>query len=402
MSMPPIDWLELVVRWGHIITGIAWIGSSFLFNFMDLSLRPAEKMPKGVSGELWMVHGGGFYHLRKYMVAPESLPATLHWFKWEAYWTWITGVSLLVLVYFMQAEVYLIAPGSGLSPARAVAIAVAVLILGWMAYDGFCQMLEGRSDLALGLLVFAMTAFAAYAMAQVFSGRGAFIMVGAMLGTIMVANVFRVIIPNQRRVVAAMLEGRTPDPMLGRRGKQRSLHNNYITLPVLFTMISNHYPVTFAPAWNWLILAALGAIGIAVRHYFNVRHKHDGGGRREALLLPAAVLALIALAFIATPGRAPVAEGAAAAPASVPFADAAAIIHARCTPCHAAHPTLEGFAEAPKGVVFDTPADIIRQAALIHAQTVATDVMPAGNVTGMTPEERAILGRWIDEGAGGD
>lgn len=397
------EWLNLALRWIHVTAGIAWIGTSFFFIWLENHLKPAPGAAPGVHGEVWMVHGGGFYQLQKFLVAPDRLPDTLHWFKWEAYATWISGFSLLALIYFFGAGIYLVKPGVALAPWAAVGIALAVLVLGWVIYDQACRRLQGRNDVMVGALIFAWTMLVAWGLSQVFSGRATFIMVGAMLGTIMVANVFMIIIPNQRKIVAALTEGRAPDAMLGQRGRQRSLHNNYFTLPVVFTMISNHYPSTFAPAYNWAILAGLFAISVAVRHYFNLRNR----GSHQPWLIPGAVAALVALAIVATPGRhaaEPTADQQAAtantsAMKPVAFTDVHAVIASRCTGCHSQRPTIEGFEQPPKGVVLEDPAQIAAHAQAIYAQAVATEAMPVGNLTEMTAQERALLGRWIDQGA---
>ncbi len=392
-ALPGGDWIELALRWIHVTVGIAWIGSSFLFNWMDSQFEPAEPARPGVAGEMWMVHGGGFYRVEKYLVAPERLPRLLHWFKWEAYSTWISGFSLLAVIYFLGAPAYLVDAATPFSPPLAVAAALALLIAGWFVYDGLCRLLVGRNALVLAALVFAWTVLVAAVADALFSGRAAYVLVGAMLGTIMAANVFRVIIPNQKLAVAALLAGEAPEPRLGIEAKQRSLHNNYITLPVLFAMISNHYPATFGHPWNWAVLAALAAIGIAVRHFFNLRNR----GRSAPWILGAAALAMVALAVIAAP-RAPD-RAAAAGGGAVPFRAVAAIVEARCAACHSAKPRYPGFDAPPKGVTFDRAADIRAQAARIYAQAVASEAMPLGNATGMTADERATLGRWIGQGA---
>ncbi|HEV7370654.1 urate hydroxylase PuuD [Arenibaculum sp.] len=389
------EWLNLALRWIHVATAIAWIGTSFFFIWLENQLRPPAEAREGVHGEVWMVHGGGFYQMQKFLVAPARLPDALHWFKWEAYATWISGFSLLALIYFAGAGTWLVRPGSGLSPVAGVGLALAVLLLGWAVYDTACRRLQGRNDVAVGALIFAWTVLVAWGLSQVFTGRATFIMVGSMLGTIMAANVFMVIIPNQRRIVAAMQEGRAPDPALGQRGRQRSLHNNYVTLPVLFTMISNHYPATFAPAWNWAILAGLFAVSITIRHYFNLKNR----GRHRPWLIPAAAAALAALAFVATPRSGPAGPGTADAAARVAFAEVRPVIATHCAGCHAARPTVEGFDQPPKGILLEQPAQIAALAQAIHAQAVATDAMPLANLTGMTPAERDLLGRWVAQGA---
>lgn len=377
------QWLSLSLRWVHVIVGIAWIGTSFYFNWLNSRLRSPEAPEAGVSGELWSVHGGGFYRVVRYDVAPARLPRTLHWFKWEAYATWITGFGLLVLVYYLGAEAYLVRPG-GLGPVPSVAVGVGTLVGGWLAYDALCRVLGARPAL-LSAVGFVLAAAAAYGLTRVFSSRGAYIHVGAMLGTIMAANVFRVIIPSQREMVAAMAAGRTPDAARGAHAALRSLHNNYLTLPVLFIMISNHYPVTYGHRYNWAILAGIAILGAATRHAFNLRNQ----GRPKAWLLPAAAAGMLALAFVTAPR--PRADGV----LTVDDAAARAIIERRCVPCHGATPTQPGFPAPPLGVRLDTMEEIRRYADRIEAVAVSTETMPLGNLTAMTADERVRLGVWI-------
>lgn len=392
------EWLNLALRWIHVTVAVAWIGTSFFFIWLENHLRPPELRRDGVHGEVWMVHGGGFYQLQKFLVAPPELPKDLHWFKWEAYATWVSGFLLLCLVYFAGASAFLMKPGVGLPAWAGVLIALGVLVLGWAIYDAACRRLQGRSDAAVGALLFAWTVLVAWGMSHVFSGRATFLMTGAMLGTIMAANVLMVIIPNQRKIVGAMLAGKAPDAemaMLGARGKQRSFHNNYITLPVVFTMISGHYPGAFAHSLNWLILAGLFAVGILVRHHFNLRNR----GLNRPWLIPAAAAGLVALALVARPERPAAPGGATAAAEPVAFHRVDEVVRQRCASCHAQRPTQEGFDAPPKGIVLETPRDIAAQAQAIYAQAVATEAMPLGNVTEMTAEERALLGLWVAQGA---
>ena len=398
--MDPVvwEWVNLVIRWVHVITGIAWIGSSFYFIHLDASLGKRESLPAGVGGEAWQVHGGGFYNIQKYMVAPADLPDRLQWFKWEAYSTWISGFALLAVLYYFGARIYLVDRAVlPLEPWQAVAIGVASLTAGWMIYDRLCKSAVGREDGRLAAVGFVLLVAAAWFYAHVFSGRGAYIHTGALIGTIMVANVFLVIIPNQKIVVADLIAGRSPDPKLGKQAKQRSLHNNYLTLPVLFTMISNHYPMTFGSRWNWVILAGVFVVGGLVRHFFNLKHQGRGA---QWWLWPAA--AAFMAVIVALSAQRPQQQAAAMAPAGggdVRFAAVRQIIGERCITCHASRPTFDGIAEAPKGVMFDTSDEIHRNAERIYAQAVATDTMPLGNLTNMTPEERATLGAWIKAGA---
>jgi len=394
-----LDWLNLLVRWLHVIAGIAWIGSSFYFIWLDNHLRPPRRdddSERGVAGEVWSVHGGGFYHAQKYAAAPLPLPAPLHWFKWEAYTTWLSGIFLTGLIYWYGAGVYLVDPAVlPLSPAAGVAIAVAFLVGGWLVYDLLCRSPLGKREGLLSAILFVLVALLAWALCQLFGGRGAFIHFGAVLGTIMVANVAMVIIPGQKRMVAAVELGKPIDPDDGIRGKQRSVHNTYFTLPVLFTMTSNHYAVVYGHAWNWLLLIGITLAGALIRVYFVARHK----GNASPLPLLAAAALLIAVVFAAAP-RAPV---AAAATGEVSIEELRSVMEARCANCHAAEPAHPAFPAAPGGVLLDSDAEILRNAERVHQQTVVSRAMPIGNLTGMTEEERALVDRWYrDLGRGGE
>jgi uncharacterized membrane protein len=384
------QWLSLGLRWLHIIAGIAWIGSSFYFNWLDGNLRPPEKPRQGVAGELWSVHGGGFYVVQKYQVAPDELPKTLHWFKWEAYTTWLSGFALLVLVYYMSGPAYLLDAQSPLGFPAAVAVGLSALGGGWLIYDLLCDSPLGRSPIAFAAVGFPLATAAAWGLSELFGSRAAYIHVGAMLGTIMAANVFFVIIPSQRELVDAKHEGREPDPSKGARAKLRSLHNNYITLPVLFIMISNHYPVTFEHRYNWAVLAALALASAGIRHWFNLRNK----GYQNHWILPAAALVMLSLVFVTAPRASVSGEGP-----PVAFAQVWTVMSQRCGSCHSAHPTDDVFTVAPNGVVFDTPQQITGYLQQIKARAVDTHSMPLANKTGMTEEERALIGRWIAQGA---
>jgi uncharacterized membrane protein len=382
------DWLNILGRWAHFVTGIAWIGSSFYFIWLDNHLQsPKEQAEsdKGIGGELWSVHGGGFYHAQKYRVAPRVLPETLHWFKWEAYSTWLTGMFLLALIYWYGAEVYLINPAvAELSVPAAVFISILFLAGGWFIYDLLCRSPLGRNDAALGLVLFALTTLLAWGLSEVFSGRGAYIHYGATLGTIMVANVFFVIIPGQREMVAAAMRGETPDPAPGIRAKQRSVHNTYFTLPVLFVMISNHYALTYSHAYNWLILVAFSLAGALIRGYFVARHK----GRASPLPIVVAIVVLLATAAALAP------RSQAGSTEQVSLADVRPIITERCTNCHSSSPTHVAFPAAPAGVMLDTDMQIRTEAARIHQQTVVLKAMPIGNLTQMTEDERRKIDAW--------
>jgi len=378
------EWLNLALRWLHLTAGIAWIGSSFYFVWLDNHLT--KPSAGDASGELWSVHGGGFYHNQKYQVAPSAMPERLHWFKWEAYFTWLSGFSLLALIYYAGAQSFLIDPAKAeLSPAAAIAIALAALALGWLVYDGLCRSPVGSSNLALGVFWFACLLFAAAALDSLFNARAAYMHVGAIVGTAMVANVFLIIIPNQRKVVADLIAGRTPDPALGAAAKQRSLHNNYMTLPVLFIMISPHYPMTYGAERPWLVLALLGLTGVAVRHVFNLRGRGQPTG---ATIVVAAALALATVSYVTLEKR-----GAAPMPAqNLAYADVAPILATHCAGCH-------GVNRPPRAMALDSWERVRAAAARIKAVAVDTQVMPLGNPTGMTPAERQRLGAWIAAGS---
>jgi len=392
-----VDWLSFLGRSFHLIAGIAWIGASFYFIWLDSHLRAPrygdEVQRLGVGGEVWALHGGGFYRAQKFAIAPPELPETLHWFKWEAYSTWLSGAFLLALVYYLGAEVYLVDRSiADLSKPAAIAIGVAFLAGGWLVYDVLCRSPLGRREGALAATMLALCTLAAYALTHLFSGRGAFIHFGAMLGTIMAANVFFVIIPGQCEMVKAKADDRVPDPKYAARGKQRSVHNTYFTLPVLFTMISNHYAAFTNARHAWLVLVAISLAGVFVRLFFTFRHRGVAKPWFWAI-----AIALLAAVFVALrPDSAP------AAGAAPSFAQVRAIVAQRCTGCHADQPTFAGFASAPKNVVLDTPERIVAQAQPIHQQTVVLKAMPIGNLTAMTDAERALVDAWFRAGARGD
>ena len=388
-----LEWLNLIVRWLHVITGIAWIGASFYFVWLDNTIRPpapgSDLANKGVSGELWAVHGGGFYNPQKYLNAPPELPGELHWFKWEAYSTWLSGFALLTIVYYFNAQAMMVDKQvADLSTWQAVGIGLGSLVVGWTVYDLLCRSRLGKHDLAFGAVIFAFLVASAYVLNTFLSGRAAYIHVGAMIGTMMVANVLMLIIPGQRKMVAAMTAGQTPDPIHGQKAKQRSVHNNYFTLPVLFIMISNHYAMTYRHEHAWAVLAAIMAAGVLIRHFFNLRHR----GRTEWRYPLAGVALLLALAVAIAPKR-PV-----AAPA-VPFAQVQSIVAQRCVSCHSDHPTQAGFASAPGGVMLHNPELIHQNAAKIYQQAVQLKAMPIANLTNMTDAERAQVGAWFEAGA---
>ncbi|MGN6651908.1 urate hydroxylase PuuD [Trinickia sp.] len=388
------DWLSLTIRWLHVIVAIAWIGESFYFVALDNSLKKPKDpvlVERGVFGELWHVHGGGFYNMQKYMVAPAQMPEDLHWSKWPSYTTWMSGFGLFTVLYLFSPSTYLIDPNVlAMSPVEAVAAALAFLAAGWIVYDSLCRLL-GNKDGLLGLCVGVYVLVAAYLACHVFSGRAAYLIVGAMLATIMSANVFFVIIPGQRKMVNAMLKGEAPNPIYGKRGKQRSVHNTYFTLPVVFAMLSNHYAMTYTHPYNWVVLVVIMFAGALIRQFFVMRH------RGQVLwYLPAGGVALLALALAVTLPR-PVLQQAQAANAPVvKLSDIQPILQQRCAACHSAHPTLMG--SAPAGVLFDTPQEISTNAQRLYEQAVVLKAMPLGNVTKMTPDEREKIAAWFNAG----
>jgi uncharacterized membrane protein len=400
-----VDIASLLGRWLHLITGIAWIGASFYFVWLDDSLLPPKRkelVDVGVGGEVWAVHGGGFYNAKKYKLAPAELPEPLHWFYWEAYWTWLSGFFLLCLLYFGQAEVYLIDPAVMiLSKSAAIAIALAFLAGGWLIYDLLCRSPLGRDERVLAGIIALLAAAAAWCLCALFSGRGAYILFGAMLGTIMVANVFFVIIPGQREMVKAKADGRLPDPVYGLRGKQRSVHNTYFTLPVLFAMISNHYALTFGATHNAFVLIALSLAGACIRAWFVARHKaHERGGRTSTLTLAVGLILIASVAVALAPARQASSSAAPSDRAAVQarFANIQSIAQQRCVPCHSASPTLAGFNTAPNGVLLDTPERLLAHTVQMQTQ-LSTGVMPIGNLTHMTDEERREMIGWLIDGA---
>lgn len=388
-----LDWANLLLRWLHLITGIAWIGASFYFVMLDNSLRPPKKAAdgeRGVFGELWAVHGGGFYCSQKFLTGPKGEPLSddLHWSKWEAYTTWLSGMSLLVVVYWIGASSYLIDKQVlDIGQGAAIGLSVGFLAVGWVVYDFLCRTLMGRDGL-LAVLVFIFVVACDWLLHQVFSARGAYIHVGAMLGTMMVANVFIHIIPGQKRMVEQIRAGLPVDTRPGRVGKQRSVHNTYFTLPVLFIMISNHYPMTYSHPHGWLILVVMMLAGVLIRQFFVLRHRGQ-----VKWWLPAAGVALLATLIVLMAPKAVDAGGD-----KVSFAAFRQVVEHRCTTCHADKPTREGFAQPPKGVVLQTPQQIGQHAAKI-AETVASGYMPLGNLTGITDTERQLIARWYAQGA---
>ena len=396
-------WGEAFLRWLHVIAGIAWIGSSFYFMHLDYSLLRREGLPAEAYGEAWQVHGGGFYNMVKYLVAPARLPAELTWFKWEAYATWFSGLALLVAIYYVNAALYLVAPEVlDIPPAAGIALSIVGLVLGWIVYDGLCRSPLGRNETALAVAGFVLLTALAYISTRVLSPRGAFMQMGALIGTIMAANVLMVIIPGQRKVVADLLAGRTPDPAHGLRGKQRSTHNNYLTLPVVFVMLSGHYPLAYATRWSWAIFALLLVMGAVIRHFFNVRHQGKPSPWWTWGVAAACGLTIVWLSTLGPAGAAaPRSSERAEAPAiarPVTFAQVEEIVIGRCSMCHAAEPVWLGIIRPPHGVMLDTPERIKAHARQIALAAAWSNAMPPSNVTGMTAEERETLAAWLASG----
>jgi len=381
-------WIEaaaFALRLLHVVAAIAWIGESFYFVMLDRSLQAPKTPEPGVAGESWSVHGGGFYHKRKFMPAPPQLPEVLHWSKWKSYTTWLSGFALFAVLYLLAPEIYLIDPAvRALTPLHAVALAFAFPLLAWLGYDGLCRLL-GFRDAALGALLALLVLVLCYAATQVFAGRAAFLLVGAALATIMTANVLFVIIPGQKRMVAALTRGAAIDPLPGLRGKQRSVHNTYFTLPVVVAMLSNHYAPAFAHQHAWLVLAGFMAAGALLRQFFVLWHS---GGRAWWLLAAGGALLAALFGWLA-PHSATTAENSSPAP---DIASVHAIVVQRCTACHSEHPSL--MASAPKGTMFDHPEQIEQRADLIYQQVAMLRVMPPGNITQLSESERDLIARW--------
>ncbi len=393
------EWVAASIRWLHVITAIAWIGSSFYFIALDLSLNREIDGP--ADGEEWQVHGGGFYHIQKYLVAPEAMPAHLTWFKWESYSTWLSGFALLCVVYYLGADLYLVDPAVlDITVWQAIGISLASIALGWIAYDLICKSKFGDDNTRLMLLLYVILVAMAWGYTQVFSGRAALLHLGAFTATIMTANVFFIIMPNQRIVVGDLKAGRTPDPKYGKIAKQRSTHNNYLTLPVVFLMMSNHYPLAFATHYNWVIASLLFLIGVVIRHYFNSVHARKGQPNWTWLI---AALLMLAIAWLSTnPGvddpeeiaqqmtphqmRVAGADG---------FAQTVQIVQTRCTMCHSDYPGWPGIVSAPRGVVLDTDQQIAAHALPIYLQAGRTHAMPPANVSDMNQSERTTIVNWF-------
>ncbi|MDN5786570.1 urate hydroxylase PuuD [Pseudorhodobacter sp.] len=401
------DWLAFATRWLHVITAMAWIGASFYFIALDLGLRKVANMPVGASGEEWQVHGGGFYHIQKYLVAPAHMPDHLIWHKWQSYTTWLSGAALLMMVYWGGAELYLIdAAKAALSPLQAIVISAASRTLGWIIYDFLCKSSLGEKPTFLMVLLFVLLVAMAWGYNQVFTGRAALLHLGAFTATIMTANVFFIIMPNQRIVVKDLQEGRTPDPKYGKIAKLRSTHNNYLTLPVIFLMLANHYPLAFATEYNWLIAALVFLMGVTIRHYFNTMHSTGKGPNWTWLVT--VVLFILVMALSTAPLMQDSYDEAEARPLTATeqvfasaegFDDVQSIVPGRCAMCHAREPGYDGIHRAPKNILLETPSDIAKNARLIYIQAGVTHAMPPANVSFMEDGERKAIRKWYKAAA---
>jgi uncharacterized membrane protein len=385
-------WLSLLLRWTHFIVGIAWIGASFYFNWLENHLQ-RQNQAKDTAGDLWAIHGGGFYYLKKFAVAPGELPPTLHWFKWEAYATWISGMALLIVVFYWNAQVYLLNPDvAGLTPSTAIGIGILSLLSSWIVYDVLCNSSLSQREWLLALLIFAWFVLITWLLTSWLSGRAAYIHIGAAIGTIMVANVFRVIIPCQKDLVDAVTENRQPDSAMSRKALQRSKHNNYCTLPVLFIMISSHFPVSYGHQYNWLVLVVFSLAAVAIRHYFNIRHLPGS----STWPLAAAVLLLAGLIIATAPEPQPVTNTGQPARLAT-SGEVMLIVQKRCVKCHAPEPEFSGFTSAPLGVELDNPEKLLNHAERVYQTVAVTRTMPLGNLTMMSNEERNLVANWFNK-----
>ncbi|MFY0618016.1 urate hydroxylase PuuD [Shimia sp.] len=397
------DWMEFAARWLHVITAIAWIGSSFYFIALDLGLRKAPNLPTGAHGEEWQVHGGGFYHIRKFLVAPEAMPEHLTWFKWESYSTWLSGAALLMIVYWAGGELYLIDQNKAeLVLWQGIVISALSLTIGWLVYDFLCKSPLGGHPTLLMLLLFALLVAMGWGYNQVFTGRAMMLHLGAFTATIMTANVFFIIMPNQRIVVKDLQEGRTPDPKYGKIAKLRSTHNNYLTLPVVFLMLSNHYPLAFATEYNWLIAALVFLMGVTIRHFFNTSHAHKSPPYWTWLVT--AILFILIMWLSTAPLSQSDLEDAETREmttteqvfaAAEGFSEVTDIVMGRCSMCHAREPGYDGIHRAPKNVLLETPTEIAAAARQIYIQSGVSEAMPPANVSWMEPEEREAIVAWF-------
>ncbi|MCY4446415.1 MAG: urate hydroxylase PuuD [Rhodobacteraceae bacterium] len=393
------EWLEFIVRWVHVITAIAWIGSSFYFIALDLGLRRSSQLPEGVLGEEWQVHGGGFYHVQKYQVAPPDLPQHLTWFKWESYSTWLSGFALLAILYWSGAEIYLIDRSKAdLELWQAIALSGGSLLIGWVVYNTLCKSKLGESPTLLMILLFVLLVAMSWGYDQIFTGRAALLHVGAFTATVMTANVFLVIIPNQKIVVKDLREGKAPDPKFGQIGKLRSTHNNYLTLPVIFLMLSNHYPLAFASEYNWIICSLIFLTGVLIRHYFNSVHARRGHPHWTWALTAVIIIIIMWLSALKPPYETAHVQDIPIVPQetaeTVEWAHVMDIVNIRCMTCHMQNPSWEGFLWAPKNVLLETKEQILYHSDKIYLQAAMSNAMPPANVTYMTQEERAMIANW--------
>lgn len=408
--MDPVlhEWGGFMIRWTHVVAAIAWIGASFYFMHLDASLRPVLAIPRGKGGEAWEVHGGGFYQVRKYLVAPEALPDHLIWHKWQSYSTWLSGFALLCWVYYGQADLYLIDPAvAAITPWQGAAIGIGGIAASWLVYDGLNRSPLGRYEIALSAVIFLLLMALAFGFQHAFSGRAAMLHTGAVIATWMTANVFLVIMPNQRKTIAALVAGRTPDPAWGKQAKTRSTHNNYLTLPVLFFMLSGHYPLAWSTPYLWAVVGLVVVAGGVIRHFYNVRHAGGGDPWWTWAVAAACVVLAIGISVLSSPSQRDryglaSAEARVTLAASTPPDDVVAVIQSRCGLCHAPEPLWPGLASPPNGVLLDTPEHIARFAPAIRVQAVLTHAMPPNNVTGVEPDERRALAAWLDGGHGRD
>tara|TARA_B100000925_G_scaffold288976_1_gene270942 strand:+ start:125 stop:1333 length:1209 start_codon:yes stop_codon:yes gene_type:complete len=391
-------WSEMIVRWVHVIAGVAWIGSSFYFIALDLSLKPGKELPNEANGQAWQVHGGGFYNLVKYLVAPKKMPEELTWFKWEAYSTWISGMALMSLVYYGSTSLYMIdLEVLDITQGQAVLLSLGGILVGWLVYDGLCRSPLGRNDLILALSGLIFLIFLSYIYTKIFSHRGAFMQMGISIGTMMVANVAMVIIPGQKKVVKALKAGEEPNPIYGARGKQRSLHNNYLTLPVIFVMLGVHYPIIFATEYSWLILGLILVIGALIRHFFNTKHKGLPAPYWTWLAASFLVACCISLSYIGGPSKEDYEISNLNLSEDEMHKSAVELVIERCSACHAKEPVWDGLVFAPKGVYLETEAQIIKMANEIYWQSAASWAMPPGNIIWLDDEERALLSEWHEK-----
>ena len=388
-------WSEMIVRWVHVIAGVAWIGSSFYFIALDLSLKPGKELPKEANGQAWQVHGGGFYNMVKYLVAPKKMPEELTWFKWEAYSTWISGMALMSLVYYGSASLYMIdLEVLDITQLQAVFLSLGGIVIGWIIYDGLCRSPLGKNDLILALAGLVFLVLLSFIYTQVFSHRGAFMQMGVTIGTMMVANVAMVIIPGQKKVVQALKAGDDPNPIYGVRGKQRSLHNNYLTLPVIFVMIGGHYPIIFATEYSWLILGLILIIGALIRHFFNTKHKGLPAPYWTWLVASFLAVCSVLLSYAGAPNNNVYEVSNLNMTKEEIHKTAVELVIERCSSCHAREPLWEGLAFAPKGIHLETEEEVLKMANEIYWQSAASWAMPPGNIIWLEDEERVLLSEW--------